>query len=230
MKLIAIGDLHGRDVWKKVDTASADKIIFLGDYTDSCQGFTDIIIYRNLVEIIYLKQANPDKVVLLIGNHDAQYLHYPDYGCSGFRFNAQPALTALFTEHKSQFQIAYQQGQHLFTHAGVSNGWYEHVRASVEQMDAEVPLADRLNAMHQCEKTAHFLFEVGRVRGGSHPHGGPIWADRTETLHGHLTGYQQVVGHSPVSYITTVGDAISSITYCDVTQTRPKFYETTLPD
>ena len=228
MKLIAIGDLHGRDVWKKVDTTAADKIIFLGDYTDSRQGYTDAAIYQNLLEIIRLKQQYPAKIVLLIGNHDAQYLHYPRYGCSGFRLSAQPALSALFNQYNHLFQIAFQQGRYLFTHAGVSTVWYQYVRAVVEQMNDETPLADQLNTMHRCETAAHFLFDVGRVRGGSQAYGGPVWADRTETIHDHLAGYHQVVGHTPVSDIITVGNTVSSITYCDVTQTRARFYETTL--
>ena len=36
MKTIVIGDIHGRDVWKKiVEHENADKVIFIGDYFDS---------------------------------------------------------------------------------------------------------------------------------------------------------------------------------------------------
>lgn len=228
MKLIAIGDVHGRDAWKQVDTATADRVVFLGDYVDSRQGFTDEVIYQNLVEIIRLKRKMPRKIMLLLGNHDAQYLHYPNYGCSGFRPDAQPALTALFVKHKDLFQMAYQQENHLFTHSGVSNGWYRERRKYLDQRETGASLADQLNAMHERESTAHFLFDVGPARGGEASYGGPVWADRLETTADYLPGYHQVVGHTAVPDIITVGDEHGSITYCDVTQTKAAFYEVTL--
>jgi predicted phosphodiesterase len=36
MKTIAVGDIHGRDSWKRLaEQESFDQIIFLGDYFDS---------------------------------------------------------------------------------------------------------------------------------------------------------------------------------------------------
>lgn len=227
MKLIAIGDLHGRDTWKQVDITLADRVVFLGDYTDS-HYFSNDVIYQNLEEVIRLKQSKPDKIILLIGNHDAQYLHYPHYRCSGFRPVAQPALSALFAKHEDLFQVAYQQESYLFTHAGVSNKWYQYRKSYLEQIDAKATLADQLNAMHQRKSTTDLLFEVGPVRGGDDRYGGPVWADRSETSDNYLPGYHQVVGHTPVPEITTLGAENGSITYCDVTQTKADFYEITV--
>jgi predicted MPP superfamily phosphohydrolase len=84
MKHIAIGDLHGRDTWQQVNTKLYDKVIFLGDYVDS-HTLSDLVILENLKKIIALKKRPPEKVVLLLGNHDAHYLHYPRFECSGFR-------------------------------------------------------------------------------------------------------------------------------------------------
>lgn len=74
MRVLCIGDLHCREIWKDIvakEGNSCDKIIFLGDYTcpkevkfddptDAC-GF--------LYEVLDFKDQNPDKVVLLRGNH-----------------------------------------------------------------------------------------------------------------------------------------------------------------
>ena len=95
MKVIAIGDLHGKDCWKEVDFSRFDKVIFLGDYTDSFSE-TDEEIFTNLREIVHLKKTNREKFVLLLGNHDVQYLHFPYYNCSGFRPEAQKELTGFF--------------------------------------------------------------------------------------------------------------------------------------
>ena len=228
MNLIAIGDVHGRDAWKQANINEADRVIFLGDYTDNRYEFSDEEIYQNLEEIIKLKRSRPNKVVLLLGNHDAHYLHFPKYGCDSSRPSAQPALTALFIRHKSLFQIAYQKESYLFTHAGVSKHWYEYRKPYLEQTDANTTLADQLNSMHQNEKTSPFLFEVGPRRGGHNRYSGPIWADRSETRDDYLPGYHQVVGHTPITKITTFGNESGSITYCDVTQTIVDFFEVTL--
>ena len=123
MKHIAIGDLHGRDTWQQVNTKLYDKVIFLGDYADS-HALSDLVILENLKKIIALKKRQPGKVELLLGNHDAHYLHYPRFQCSGFRPTMQRDLTALFQKNADLFRIAYQKDNHLFTHAGVTNNWY----------------------------------------------------------------------------------------------------------
>lgn len=80
-KYLIIGDLHCRSIWKDIVTKeeeSCDKIIFLGDYTvprdvqfedptDACGFLYDVLTY---------KDENPDKVVLLRGNHCMDSLGY----------------------------------------------------------------------------------------------------------------------------------------------------------
>ena len=73
MKTITIGDIHGRSDWQEIDPANYDKIIFVGDYVDSFT-VSDIDIITNLLNIIQFKKDNMNKVVLLLGNHDLQYL------------------------------------------------------------------------------------------------------------------------------------------------------------
>ena len=68
MKVVIIGDVHGRDTWKKQVQEPADLYIFIGDYWDSF----DIpfeIQKENFIEILEFYKENPDKVVLLSGNH-----------------------------------------------------------------------------------------------------------------------------------------------------------------
>ena len=72
MKTLTVGDLHGKDVWKEIDTIRYDKIIFVGDYVD-CFTTSNVEIKHNLEQIIRYKKDNMDKVVLLLGNHDVQY-------------------------------------------------------------------------------------------------------------------------------------------------------------
>ncbi len=228
MTILTVSDLHGRTVWKQADFSRCDRVVFLGDYTDSYD-VDDETIYNNLHEIIQLKRKQPDKFVLLIGNHDAQYLHFPHYRCSGFRAWAQPALSALFAKHESLFQIAHQQGPYLFSHAGVSNRWLDRLvtQTGVDRIaiTPEFDLASLLNNLHrQPLKQRNILFEVGPKRGGLDPCSGPVWADRDETRSDYLLYFHQVVGHTPTPFFKTIGDDGGSITYTDVLQTRTEFY------
>ena len=78
--ILIIPDVHGRDFWKEaVDNNKYDKIIFLGDYADpyDFEGITDEVTIENLKSIIAYKQQNPNKVILLLGNHDLHY--YSEY-------------------------------------------------------------------------------------------------------------------------------------------------------
>lgn len=234
MNVLTVSDLHGKAVWQEANADAYDLVVFLGDYTDGYV-FDDETIYANLNAIIQQKQQQPDKFVLLIGNHDAQYLHFPRYRCSGFRERAQPELSALFNKHKALFQVAHQQANCLFTHAGVTNRWLTHflkkMDYNVGQLTAETNLAGLLNDAHrQAENTRDVLFEAGSARGGRNAFGGPVWADRSETKADYLTGFQQIVGHTPVGDFITVGNKTGSITYTDVLKTRTAFYEVVIPD
>ncbi len=223
MHLIAIGDVHGRDAWKEIEGTEADQIIFIGDYVDPHQDIPDLEVIQNLEEIIAFQKSQPERVTLLLGNHDAQYLHYPLYQCSGHRADLQGTLGGLFQENKDLFKIAWQQGRYLFTHAGVSQGWYKRHLSIFSEMKKE-ELAETLNAIDN-GKYRDILFEVGRKRGGWQAYGGPIWADQAETKADFLPNYHQVVGHSRVSDFERYGDANSSITFIDVGDTRVRFYE-----
>ncbi|MVM37904.1 metallophosphoesterase [Spirosoma sp. HMF3257] len=234
MKFLTISDLHGRTVWKEANLTLYDRVIFLGDYTDSYI-VDDETIYTNLNEIIQLKIKQPEKFVLLIGNHDAQYLHFPNYRCSGFRAWAQSDLTDLFIKHKSQFQMAYQHGLYLFTHAGVTNKWLNRfLKNTGNEALPSTPtynLARLLNEVHnESIQGQNLLFDVSSRRGGHDPFSGPIWADRSETKVDYLAGFYQVVGHTPIDKFITIGDEQGSITYTDVLQTKTAFYEITIPD
>ncbi|QJW88806.1 metallophosphoesterase [Spirosoma taeanense] len=234
MKCLSISDLHGLTVWQQINFDAYDRIIFIGDYTDSYE-VNDETIYKNLNDIIQLRQQYPQKVVLLIGNHDAQYLHYPHYGCSGFRMWAQPSLSNLFARHKALFQIAHQEGAYLFTHAGVTNRWLARLLTQTGRQTSTITsdfnVADLLNDVHgQSQSVRDLLFEAGPRRGGSDPFSGPVWADRTETRADYLKGFHQVVGHTPTDDFLTIGDATGSITYTDVLQTKTAFYEFEMPD
>lgn len=230
MKIIAVGDLHGKDCWKQINPALYDQIIFIGDYVDAKDKSREAIV-ENLKTVIHFKLQHPAKVVLLLGNHDIQYLHYPKFDSNGFDAVIQPQLTQLFIEYQNEFQIAWQHDQYLFTHAGVSRKYLGWLQEMLEGNFIFYQPPDIAKYFNQIRKTdAHLLYVCGAKRGGFYPHGGPLWADDKETQHDHIEGFHQVVGHSRVYKIDTytrswLNDRKSSITYIDVLNQRVEFFE-----
>ncbi len=218
MKIISISDIHGRPYWKEIDVNQYDKVIFVGDYVDSYDR-RDVEILTNLEAIIELKKEYPDKVVLLLGNHDIGYMFLNEgYNCSGFRPAMQINLMPLFKLNKDLFQIAFQIGKHIWTHAGISKGWYDYNREDIERIASTFEtkdLADTLNHMLHLKEN-RLLHQVGNYRGGSYQFGGITWADRKETKNDYLPGYFQIVGHTPCDVIMHYGDENGSIRYIDV--------------
>lgn len=222
MQITAIGDVHGRNAWKNIRYSPADHIVFIGDYVDPHRPIPDYEVLLNFEEIIDFKKSDPERITLLLGNHDAQYLHYPLYSCSGHRADLQEILGNLFRKNEDLFQIAWQHNRHVFTHAGVSQGWYDSHQSTLNSFVGN-SLAERLNEVHKSAFRA-ILFEVGQARGGGYAYGGPIWADQTETQFDSLADFYQVVGHSRVRDFEYYGDDTTSITYIDVGDTRVRFF------
>ena len=217
--ILAIGDIHGRDKWKDIiDSYSnerIDKIVFIGDYVDSFDISAEQQL-MNLRELINFKLNNKQTVELLIGNHDIQYMVPTEYlnkvKCSGFQETHYSDYHNIFKNYKELFNIAFQHKNWLFSHAGIHRGWYNFTFKQFHQEGES--LAESLN--HQLKNTNEILFDCGFKRGGSQKVGGPLWADKSETLRKPLQGYHQVVGHTIIKDITKYNKSNdTSITYID---------------
>jgi 3',5'-cyclic AMP phosphodiesterase CpdA len=231
MKHLIIGDLHGRDCWQDIDMKKYDKVVFLGDYVDS---FTlpDDAIYDNLNNLIELKMRYWNRLILLLGNHDVQYRYFPRYQIKGFRPSMQQRLTGLFYRYWGCFQMAYQCGEHIFTHAGITNAWYDDFLRSpvLSRIDpGKLDVAGIINTVAAMVNPMdrYLLYAEGIYRGvpGDMGNGSPIWADRKETMFDMLLGYHQVVGHTCVPEPDTVRFTDRSVTYIDVLDHLTYFHE-----
>ena len=133
MKTIVLGDTHGRSNWKLAihQEEPLDRLIFVGDYFDSFH-FSGVEQIDNFKQIIQYKENNPQvEVVLLIGNHDYHYFPEIGYnGTSGYQSTIAPSITQVIEENRNHLQMAYQMGEFLFTHAGVSPVFMDEVFGS----------------------------------------------------------------------------------------------------
>ena len=86
MRIIALGDTHGRTDWKEIIAKETfDKIVFHGDYFDTHDKISFEQQMNNFIDIINYKRENVDKVILLLGNHDHHYLASTNVTGSGLQ-------------------------------------------------------------------------------------------------------------------------------------------------
>jgi hypothetical protein len=226
MKIITIGDIHGHDEWKSVDHRSYDRIIFLGDYLDSFV-MTDNEILENFKAIIEFRLTWPDKVVLLLGNHETSYIS-SRFRCTGFRPAMAVILGKLLFRHFDIFRIAWQHENYLWTHAGIHQDYYDR-KISGKVLETDDTLSGTLQRLYEDGYTP--IFEVGYERGGRFGNrGGPLWVDKSRLRENPLRGYHQIVGHNPVKTIEQYrpyhDDPNTTVTFCDcIERGDGSFYE-----
>ena len=195
-RMIVFGDIHGSTYWKEIMNENPGcRYIFLGDYLDPYQKIPIKELIDNLKAIIQLKKENPGNVILLLGNHDLHYVNLNEYPCTRFDEALKEEAHALFTENARLFTNAFQVGDCIFTHAGISEKWFlEDFKGDVSKNIADQlnnPLPDQLPALYRC----------GFMRGGDkNTIGGIFWADIDE-LNDPLPGFTQIVGHNRVEEV-----------------------------
>jgi len=243
MKTLTIGDIHGRNSWMELTHGSLnnfrewkfnvehgqrvdspyfnhhpymqyDKIVFVGDYMDSFDvSNTDMKL--NFLDIVFFKQQLKDRVVLLWGNHDIQYI-IDGQQCSGFRPEILYDIRALLRHYHDLFTMAYEEtdsaGQrYLWTHAGVTSGWMEKLD---EALFGPKPSRFRDLLLERNPQTAaekinvawEFnlpeLYMVDSDSGGYDRWAGPLWVRPKKLNNFPLPDYNQIVGHTQRKKIT----------------------------
>ena len=125
--IVVIGDVHGLTTWKDiVKIHRGSQFVFLGDYCDPYEDIEPDELIKNLRSIIQFKKRHPNDVILLLGNHDMHYLSEDFVTSTRYDERIAPRIKRILTSNRDLFQYAWQQGKMLFTHAGVSDGWFRN--------------------------------------------------------------------------------------------------------
>lgn len=221
MRIVAIGDIHAKTIWKQIveKEKDADKIVFVGDYFDSFdhEPFQDQL--KNFEEIVQLKRDNPDKFVLLVGNHDYHYLPVAREQYSGFQQKGSnkigTAISKAIDEQLLQFAFVYKH--YLFTHAGVTKTWAK---------EWDIELGNNLEEEINSVAKIGFRFQIGENRSGNGDDitQSPIWVRPNSLMTDMIDGYTQIVGHTKMPHIiwgsTISGGTIGCI---DVLDSVPEY-------
>lgn len=199
----AIGDIHGRSAWKEiVKDNKADKIVFLGDYFDSHGETKGEQQLNTFIEILAFKQANRDKVVLLIGNHDYHYLFQVIQTYSGFQRSYYKKFNSVLESafKNNDIQLCYVADNVIYSHAGVTKTWLLNTFSDLTE-DIEKSINDKF-----ISNPVVFDFTIGEKYSlyGDDITQTPIWVRPKSLYIDHIDDYKQVVGHTPVEKPTII--------------------------
>lgn len=204
MKILSVGDSHGSSMplsIAKKYLSSVDKIVFEGDYVDSFNSKWETGQEENLNNILAFKKENPDKVVLLWGNHDFSYIS--DSNVSGHQQFHAMDIGEFFKKNFDLFDIVFIQDKWIFSHAGVSQAWLDDEMPSYmriwENEEFETNL-DPIPSVYQIKdwftnSPMRFDHRSGDPCGDNKVEG-CLWIRPASLLLNGVEGFNQVVGHT----------------------------------
>jgi hypothetical protein len=207
MKIVVLGDTHGRDTWELILQAqNYDLAVFIGDYFDSWdKSFQEQM--DNFRKILTLKRLLGDKVILIIGNHD---YHYTRFARSISERYSGHQSSHSFEIHRAvqeaidsgYLQMAFQSDSFLFTHAGVTQTWLRSQQIDINE-DASQSIAEYINELYTYKPQRFYFMGVDQT--GDDKTQSPIWVRPMSLLEDAIQGINQVVGHTSVTRINPDG-------------------------
>jgi predicted phosphodiesterase len=188
---------------------NVDHVVFMGDYFDTHFEINNITHFGMKHTIQYLMDTSKslgDKATWLIGNHDATYFGNwnPDYTksisnvnyyCSGWSGSKQKEFNKhVDPEWMFNTELAVQANEFTIVHAGF------HYHQFKPMMSEQENVEDMVKRWNEDKKDfrfthGHWIYNVGTIRGGRDPVGGPLWLDWTNEFTP-VDNLNQIVGHT----------------------------------
>lgn len=186
--ILVVGDIHGRAEKLNFNMQDYDKIVFIGDYWDSFD--IDYQTQKSVfLKIIELKKQYPDKIVLLIGNHDYHYINLDlIYRCSGFQDEHYIAIHQMLNDNIDMFSAVHIEGKYVFSHAGISQNF-------LNQIDFKYGLNVNELSKLPINQLPQEFFWIGPNNQGKFLFDGPLWL-RPNVLIYDTPALNQIFGHT----------------------------------
>lgn len=208
MKNIVIGDIHGKDVWKKLIPKEYDSLTFVGDYFDCFEEIPTVTQVRNFKEICDFASVDP-RVNLCIGNHDYQYIADKNCHCSGFQYYGQWDIKEAIQQNLDLLNVVYIVDDTIISHSGVSSTWLKDHSLTVDTINETFKANNKI-----CKWNGNNMY-------GDDVTQSPLWIRPRSLLSDLPDDYKQIVGHTHQKDITTIG----RVTFVDCLDTVEKVYE-----
>lgn len=227
-KILIIADVHGRTTWKDIiEKENPDKVIFLGDYVNTHNpNISSDQQIEQLYSILSYKDENPDKVILLRGNHDLanlgaswhnnpdnlfQEIAVPYYWTKGwsefdkkvFQYMSTRDVTNWFLKN-TQWIYIDEDLKTIFSHAGISTKWLRQcIQPCIAMTELDMP-EDSLRVINMIGPCEVFGFIPNKLsdKDGSSATQSCTWIRPWILKDYMIEGYKQVVGHTPQDKVT----------------------------
>lgn len=219
MRVLVLPDTHGNSrnfesIQKHV--SSVDKIIFLGDYFDSHYPDCDFTQQRDVfLKIMNFKKTCDKPVVVLLGNHDLAYLpaYRGDTNISPHQYEHQTDIENLLKDNVENLQILDVIDNWIFSHAGLSNKWFERTMRYLKHLDpGKNPTILDINKLLQQYHDLSLFNHCSNDPYGDDQDEGCMWIRPPSLISFGLIGYNQTVGHTTMDpdsyYYKMIGDSV----------------------
>lgn len=231
--ILIIPDIHGRKFWRKAisnNIEQVDKVIFLGDYLDpypeeieespesmECKYFGDSqSLLEILNDIVSLKKNEPDKYVLLTGNHTDSYIWSKFNAATRTDYKNWEKYHKFFSENLEYFNLVWIENDVIFSHAGITEGWANRIWESLgfpeNELSSVKEIAEVLRDTSLADFNKYYIKPLGDIsyyRWGEAQFGSCEWADirehidmkssTTEIVPKGEDGIYQVFGHTQLN-------------------------------
>lgn len=217
MKVIAIGDIHGRNVWEKIADENFDYFIFIGDYFDPYEEIPIEEEIDNFQQIINFKRKFPKKVILLFGNHDFHYLNSTKQTYSRYNFDFHTLIDEVVQKAMNEklFQMCFQFEHYLFSHAGITKTWLKNFGLQNDENLVE----NINNLLYENPQVFEFRQLKDSKSNGNNIYQSPIWVRPESLKKDELENVVHVIGHSKKPHITFQDNII----FIDVLKTTQEY-------
>jgi hypothetical protein len=185
---LAIGDIHGRDFWKRLLDEDYREYYFTGDYFDSFD-IPFAVQYGNFAEIC-AAAGKDSRIKLCIGNHDYHYMQgVRNQEYSGFQRNHKHEIMEILEENIGLLQVLFvTEDLFIISHAGLSRTFMKKMRRT------GVDTPEGINGAFLEDRNI-LNFDGWNIYGDD-PSQSPIWIRPHSLLADAVPGFSQIVGHT----------------------------------
>jgi hypothetical protein len=202
---LAIGDVHGRDGWKKYLEEDFSRCFFVGDYFDSFN-LSFRRQYRNFLDICGAARKDR-RIRLCMGNHDYHYMAgVRDQWYSGFQEKHYRHIQEVLEENMDLLRVLYvTEDRFIISHAGVSATCMAKMEKQgrrdsgpgIDHVGPDPAGGAGIEGINEAFlKDRNILNNDGRDIYGDDVTQGPLWIRPDSLLADHVPGYSQIVGHT----------------------------------
>ena len=155
-----------------------------------CKSFYDVDNILNMLNhIVSLKKNEPDKYILLCGNHTCSYIWHNFNAATRTDNKNWNKYHNFFLENLNLFNLVWIENDVIFSHAGISQGWTNEVWKKLEFPENELASIKEVAEVFKNTSLKNFnetyinlISRIPAGRGGYYNYGSCEWEDITNHI------------------------------------------------